>query len=208
MSMVRVVVAIVACVVFVAVASLLGSGSRSLATRELLLRESAALLPPDARVLTHEYRERCHDFLALDSPPCVSVRFLAPGDANRLAGATLDRASDRWHLARKQRHRDGWDLRFFRSGQLRAHTSIRTPESYDRCRSSFLVPASNADSLVVELGPPTVFPKFEIPPPSVIAELLDRLRENPPLVLTTPAETYSDWGGAAGTQLHPEARPC
>lgn len=149
-----------------------------------------------------------YEFRAHSSPPCISVQFRAPSGANRVAGAVLDRAAARWHVARKRHDRYGWDLRFFRAGQLRAGTLIRTSELRNRCRSPLL--ASNADSLVVELGPPTVFPtlKIELPPPSVLAELRDRLREGPPLVLTTPAETYGDAGGAAGTQLHPEARPC
>ena len=179
MSVLRAVVSIVACVVFVAVATLLGSDSRSLSTREILLRESAALLPPDARIVTRDYRERCAELLALRSPPCLSVRFLAPGSANRLAGTMLDRAAARWNIARKQNHRDGWSIRLFRAGQHRARASIRTLESRNRCRSPLLGAESCADWLLVELGPPIVFRplRAEFAPPSIVAELPDRRYE-------------------------------
>jgi hypothetical protein len=52
---VRVVVAAVACVAF---GTLLVADGRSLSTREVLLRESASLLPPEARILNREYREQ------------------------------------------------------------------------------------------------------------------------------------------------------
>ena len=177
--MIRVVAAaVVACV---ASATLLVSDSRSLSTREVLLRESAALLPPDARVLTREYRERCLEFLELTSPPCLSVRFLPAGRASRAADAVLDRSGDRWRVAGRHRDRDGWELRFFRAGQLRAHTRIRTAESRAGCKSMYLGPASCADSLVVELGPPAVIRKVVLAPnvvfPPESAALYERLRE-------------------------------
>ena len=160
--MIRVVV--VAVVLCVASATLLVADSRSLSTREVLLRESAALLPPDARVLTREYRERCLEFLELTSPPCLTVRFLPDGRAGRAADAILDRSGDHWRVAGRHRDRDGWELRFFRAGQLRAHARIRTAESRSGCNSVYLGPASCADSLVIELGPPAVIPEVVLGP--------------------------------------------
>jgi hypothetical protein len=177
-SVVRVVVVAVVCVAF---GTLLVADGRSLSTREVLLRESETLLPPEARVLSREYHERCLEFLGLESPPCLLVRFLPSGPANRSADAVLGRAEDRWSVARKHRDRDGWQLRFFRAGQLRAHATIRTRESRTRCQSPYLGPLSCADSLVVEFGPPAVIPKFAFDPnvtlPPGSAALLDRMRE-------------------------------
>ena len=158
---VRVIVAVVACVAF---GTLLVADGRSLSTREVLLRESETLLPPEVRVLAREYRESCLEFLELSSPPCLSIRFLPPGSANRLADDIFDRAGDRWHVARKRRDRGGWELRFFRVGRLRAHATIRTRESRTRCQSPYLGPLSCADSLVVELGPPAVIPRLILNP--------------------------------------------
>ena len=83
-------------------------------------------------------------------------------------------------MAGRHRDRDGWELRFFRAGQLRAHTRIRTPESRAGCKSVYLGPASCADSLVIELGPPAVIPKFVLDPNVFTpgsAALYERLRE-------------------------------
>lgn len=144
--------------------TLLVADSRIVPERELLLRESETLLPPQARILSREYRERCFDFLMQSSPPCLSIRFLPNGHAGRVTSSILARAGARWRVARRQRHRDGWELRLFRTGPLRARASIRTQEARVRCRSPYLGPAGCADSLVVELGPPAVLPKVVLSP--------------------------------------------
>lgn len=184
--MVRVIVAAIACV---ALGTLLVADGRSLSTREILLRESETLLPPEARVLERDYHERCLELITRRSPPCLSVRFVLSGPADNRPRAILARAGDRWRVARMERHHDGWDLRFFRPGPFRAQISIRSPESRASCRSYSppLSPLSCSDYLRVELGPPAVIPKLFIDPnvmhTPLTDEELDLLRRITPHVL-------------------------
>jgi len=67
------------------------------------------------------------------------------------------------------------------AGQLRATTSIRTPQSRTRCRSPILGPLSCADSLVVELGPAAVIPELRLAP-ALRAELDDAHNLRPRLL--------------------------
>ena len=93
-SMSRVVAAAVACVAFV----LLTGSDGSLSARNLLVRETATILPEGTAILHSDYHEQCLEFLKIPSPPCLSVRFRLAGSADERAGTLLERANDRWNV--------------------------------------------------------------------------------------------------------------
>ena len=152
----RTVAAAVACVVF---GALIGSDGR-LSTRAALLRETATLLPAGTRIVDSDYRRGCLDFLAIKSPPCLSVRFRLVGSADSRSTTLLHQADVRWRITR---HKQGgsWDLRFSH-GDYRARADVLGAFDRRHCRSPYLVTTSCDDYLIVEVGPPAVLPTLEL----------------------------------------------
>jgi hypothetical protein len=90
-SVSRVAAAAVACVAF----ALLTGSDGSVSARNLLVRESATILPEGTRIFHSDYHEQCLEFLKISSPPCLSIRFRIPGSVDERAGTLLERAVDR-----------------------------------------------------------------------------------------------------------------
>ena len=162
---------------------------RTLSTRERLVRESESILPPEARILSREYDDRCFDLFVTETmaaPSCLTVRFVLAGSRPT---QILDRSRSRWSVARTRRDNGGWELALFRPGERRATVRLRTPEAARSCRSARLVVVSCDDYVRIELGARPAIPKLQIELGTDLAigeELLDRLRENPPRLLVDP----------------------
>jgi hypothetical protein len=186
--MIRLLVGFAACSAIALGAFLLIEG-RTPSTHERLLRESESILPPEARVLSREYDDRCYDLFVTENmaaPSCLTVRFVLAGSRDR---QILDRSRSRWSVARSRRDDDGWELALFRPGERRATVRLRTPEAAHTCRSAPLVVVSCDDYVRIELGARPVIPKLHIElgaDPATDEELLERLRENPPRPLVDP----------------------
>jgi len=175
-SMSRVVAGAVACVAFV----LLTGSDGSLSARNLLVRETATILPEGTAILHSDYHEQCLEFLKIPSPPCLSVRFRLAGSADERAGTLLERTHDRWNVTAR-RYTDSWSLRF-RHGtggnQVRAYVDVLTARYVRACNSPALAQANCEDDLRVELGPPAAPLKIELrdPHPATLEQKVLRLR--------------------------------
>jgi hypothetical protein len=176
-SVSRLVAAAVACVAFV----LLTGSDGSLSARNLLVRESATILPEGTRILESDYHEQCLEFLRIPSPPCLSIRFRIPGSVDERAGTLLERADDRWNVTAES-STGNWSLRYRRGQgktQLRAYADVLSTRYVRGCNSRALVRASCEDDLRVEVGPPAAPLEVELRdayPPSR-EQMLQRLRQ-------------------------------
>ena len=186
--MIRILVALAASGA-IALGALVFVEGRTLSTRERLVRESESILPPEARILSREYDDRCFDLFVtetMSAPSCLTVRFALAGSRPE---QILDRSRSRWSVARNRRDNDGWELALFRPGERRATVRLHTPEAAHSCRSARLAVVSCDDYVRIELGARPVIPRLHIelgPDPAIDEELLDRLRENPPRLLVDP----------------------
>lgn len=173
----------------VALGALLFIEGRTLSTRDRLLRESESILPPEARILSREYDDRCFDLFvseATAAPSCLTVRFALAGSGPK---QILDRSRNGWGVARTRRDSGGWEVALFRPGARRAAIRLRTREAAQTCRSAQVIVVSCDDYVRIELGARPVTPKLHLEvrtDPSIGEEVLDRLRENPPPISIDP----------------------
>jgi hypothetical protein len=136
----------------------------SISERAALVREAATIVPPGTRIVQGEYRSRCSSGpLVVRTAPCVSFYFRLPGSAAERAHAILDRAGDRWRVARRVGYY-GWDLRLGRS-KVHARADVLSPASVRSCRDAQRVISRSCDDyLLVEAGADVITPLHFIPP--------------------------------------------
>lgn len=186
--MIRLLVALAAFGV-ITLGAILFIDGRTVSTRERLVRESESILPPEARILSREYDDRCFDLFVTETmaaPSCLTVRFVLAGSRPT---QILDRSRSRWSVAHTRRDDSGWELALFQPGERRATVRLRTPEAARSCRSARLVVVSCDDYVTIEVGARPAIPKLQIrlgTNPAIGEEVLDRLRENPPRLLIDP----------------------